>query len=108
MDLDPVFQAMADPQRRMILDLLKAQPGMTLMELCEHFSVTRFAVMKHLRVLERATLVITRREGRYRRLYLNAVPIQMIVDRWMSSFSQLWAPRLTRLKYGLESEEIPM
>jgi uncharacterized protein YndB with AHSA1/START domain/predicted transcriptional regulator len=105
---DAVFRALADPSRRRILDLLKARPGTTVGELGERFEFSRFAVMKHLRVLEEVGLVVPRREGKSKRLYLNAVPIQTIYDRWISQYSALWASRLTALKYSLEEETRPM
>jgi DNA-binding transcriptional ArsR family regulator/uncharacterized protein YndB with AHSA1/START domain len=107
-DLDPLFRALADPSRRRILDLLKARPGITVGELGAHFVFSRFAVMKHLRLLEEVGLVIRRREGKTKRLYLNAVPIQTIHDRWISRYSALWAAQLTSLKYQLEGEESAM
>ena len=105
---DAVFRALADPSRRRILDLLKARPGLTVGELGERFAFSRFAVMKHLKILERVGLVVPRREGKSKRLYLNAVPIQTIYDRWISQYSALWASRLTTLKYELEGEDQPM
>jgi uncharacterized protein YndB with AHSA1/START domain/DNA-binding transcriptional ArsR family regulator len=105
---DAVFRALADPSRRRILDLLKARPGTTVGELGERFAFSRFAVMKHLRVLEQVGLVVPKREGKTKRLYLNAVPIQTIYDRWISRYSALWAARLTSIKYTLEEERPPM
>jgi DNA-binding transcriptional ArsR family regulator/uncharacterized protein YndB with AHSA1/START domain len=105
---DAVFRALADPSRRRILDLLKARPGTTVGELGERFEFSRFAVMKHLRVLEEVGLVVPRRAGKSKRLFLNAVPIQTIYDRWISQYSALWASRLTALKYSLEEEDRPM
>ena len=104
---DDVFRALADPSRRRILDLLKARPGPTVGELAQEFEFSRFAVMKHLRVLEEVGLVVPRREGKTKRLFLNAVPIQTLYDRWISQYSALWASRLTGLKYTLE-ESPPM
>jgi uncharacterized protein YndB with AHSA1/START domain len=102
---DAVFRALADPSRRRILDLIKARPGMPVGELGEHFEFSRFAVMKHLRILERVGLIVPRRVGRTKQLYVNAVPIQTIYDRWISRYSAVWASRLTTLKYELEGEE---
>ncbi len=99
------FKALADSNRRMMLDLVKETPGMTVSELASHFSFTRYAVLKHLRVLEDAGLIVRRRNGRTKELYLNAIPIQAISDRWMSQYSARWASRLTALKYELEKEE---
>ncbi len=99
------FKALADSNRRMMLDLVKEKPGMTVSELALHFSFTRYAVLKHLRVLEDAGLIVRRRNGKTKELYLNAIPIQAISDRWMSQYSARWASRLTALKYDLEKEE---
>ena len=103
-EMDAVFRALAHPDRRRMLDMLKHRPGMNVNELTDEFDFTRYAVMKHLKVLEEANLVVSRREGTARLLYLNAIPIQMIHDRWISEFSSLWAPALTGLKYNLENE----
>jgi DNA-binding transcriptional ArsR family regulator/uncharacterized protein YndB with AHSA1/START domain len=107
-DLDPLFRALADPSRRRVLDILKARPGLTVGELTGQFPFSRFALMKHLRILEQTGLVVPRREGRIKRLYLNAVPIQTIYDRWISRYSAVWAAQLTSLKYHLEGEVTPM
>ena len=107
-DLDPVFRALADPSRRRILDLVKARPGTTVGELGERFAFSRFAVMKHLKILEEVGLLVHRRDGKSKRLYLNAVPLQTIYDRWISQYSALWAARLTSWKYQLEGEDQAM
>lgn len=106
--LDPVFRALADPSRRRILDLVKARPGTTVGELGERFAFSRFAVMKHLKILEEVGLLVHRRDGKSKRLYLNAVPLQTIHDRWISQYSGLWAARLTSWKYQLEGEDQAM
>ena len=103
--MDEVFKALSDPNRRRMLDLLKDRPGLTVNGLTENFSFSRFAVMKHLRILERANLVVSVREGRERKLYLNAVPIQMIHERWISRYESLWAGYLTKIKSQLERKE---
>ena len=95
---DEVFKALADPNRRRILDLVKARPGITVSELAESFEFTRYAVMKHLRVLENTGLIVPQRAGRKKELHLNAIPIQTIYDRWISQYSALWASSLTSLK----------
>jgi predicted transcriptional regulator len=102
--MDAVFHALAHAGRRKILDILKDQAGANVSRVCEFFDMSRIAVMKHLRILEEASLVTSVKEGRTRRLYFNAVPIQMIHDRWSSEYSTLWAGRLTRLKYKVESQ----
>ncbi len=101
---DLVFKALADSRRREILDLLKDQPR-TTGELCAHFaaSLDRCTVMQHIGVLERAELIIPRREGRKRWNYLNAAPFQDIYDRWISGYAAEAAALLARLKRDLES-----
>ena len=82
-DMSAVFHALAHESRRQVLDILKANPGCPVGELAKHFDVSRIAVMNHLAVLEKAGLVVSEKDGRSRRLYLNAAPIQMIQDRWI-------------------------
>ena len=100
--MDTVFAALAHGTRRKILDIVRADSGCTVNEVAAHFDVSRIAVMKHLNVLEAAGLLISEREGRMRRLYFNAIPIQLIYDRWTTEYSALWASKLTRLKYAVE------
>lgn len=100
--MDAVFKALADPFRRKVLDRLNRRDGQTLAELCEHAEMTRFGVMKHLRVLEQAGLIVTRREGREKWHYLNRVPIRRIHDRWISRYAEPMAAALSRLKTALE------
>ena len=102
--MDAVFHALAHEGRRRMLDILMARPGCSVNDVAAQFEISRIAVLKHLRVLEDAGLVISRKTGRVRELFHNAVPIQMIHDRWTSDYSALWAQRLTRLKYRLEHE----
>jgi DNA-binding transcriptional ArsR family regulator len=102
-DMDVVFQALAHPDRRRILDIVKSRPGCCVSDVDAYFAVSRVQVLKHLRVLDRAGLLTSQKEGRRRRLYLNAVPIRMIYDRWTSEYSSLWAGRLTEIKYRVES-----
>ena len=100
---DRLFGALAHRTRRQILDVLKARPGCNVSHVASFFDVSRIAVMKHLRVLEDAGLVVSRKEGRARLLHFNPVPIQEIHDRWTTEFSQRWASRLTRIKGLIES-----
>jgi DNA-binding transcriptional ArsR family regulator len=102
--LDAVLFALASEPRRRVLDVLKAEPGCNLNRVCEHFEaeMTRFAVMKHVNVLEAAGLVISERTGRDKRLWFNVVPIQWIYERWTTEYSAYWSARLTRLKYAAE------
>ena len=104
-DDDLVFKALADPTRRHLLDLLFAREGRTLSELEGAVEMTRFGVMKHLRVLEDAGLVVTRRKGREKLHYLNPVPVRLIYDRWIDKFTEPRLAALTELKAQLESEE---
>jgi len=103
--MDEVFRALADPTRRGLLDRLYERDGRTLTELEEDLPMTRFGVMKHLRVLEEANLVTTRRRGREKLHFLNPVPIRLIHDRWVSKFAEPWAVALSELKQDLEEEE---
>ena len=102
MDDDPVFKALADPTRRHLLDRLFERDGRTLTELESEVEMTRFGVMKHLRVLEEAGLVNTRREGRAKLHYLNPVPIRLIHDRWIDKYTERRVAALTDLKRQLE------
>ena len=106
--LDAVFFALASEPRRRMLDVLKAAPGTNVNGVCAHFEAEfgRFAVMKHLAVLERAGLVIAERDGRDKRLWFDPTPIQWIHERWTTEFSAYWAARLTRLKYAAEGAEV--
>ncbi|HEU4540932.1 MAG TPA: metalloregulator ArsR/SmtB family transcription factor [Jiangellaceae bacterium] len=101
-DDDAVFKALADPTRRFLLDLLFERDGRTLTELESELDMTRFGVMKHLRVLEEAGLVVTQRSGREKFHYLNPVPIQLIHDRWIDKFRERHVSALTELKAKLE------
>src|SRR5450631_2983034 len=101
--MDAVFRALADPTRRSLLDELFKQDGQTLSQLAERFEMTRFGVMKHLRLLEAAGLVVTKRRGRKKLHFLNPVPIRLIHDRWVSKYAEPWAAALSDLKSTLES-----
>ena len=102
--MDAVFKALSDPTRRSLLDELFREDGQTLGALEARLPMTRFGVMKHLRVLEEAGLITTRREGREKLHFLNAVPIRLIYDRWVSKFAEPWVATLTGLKRDLEEE----
>ena len=101
-DDDRVFKALADPTRRFLLDRLFARDGRTLTDLESELEMTRFGVMKHLRVLEDAGLVVTRRSGREKLHFLNAVPIRLIHDRWIDKFTERRVSALLDLKAQLE------
>src|SRR5438046_1897960 len=100
-DDDRVFRALADPTRRFLLDVLFARDGRTLTELEGELEMTRFGVMKHLRVLEEAGVVVARRSGRHKLHFLNAVPIRLIHDRWIDKYTEPWAAALSGLKQKL-------
>src|SRR5215213_3735190 len=102
MDTDAVFKALADPTRRALLDQLFKRDGQALAELGRRLTMTRFGVMKHLRVLEAARLVTTKRRGREKLHFLNPVPIRLIHDRWIDKYTAPWAAMLSGLKRGLE------
>ena len=101
---DLVFKALADSSRRFLLDRLFKRDGQTLGELESELAMTRFGVMKHLRVLEKAGLVVTRRSGREKLHFLNAVPIRLIHDRWIDKYTERQVSALLDLKTSLESE----
>ena len=101
--MDDVFRALADPTRRSLLDELFREDGQTLGALEVRFSMTRFGVMKHLKQLEDAGLIVTRRRGREKLHFLNPVPIRLVHDRWVSKYAQVWTAALSDLKNRLES-----
>jgi DNA-binding transcriptional ArsR family regulator len=102
--MDAVFKALADPTRRDLLDQLFKQDGQTLSALERPQSMSRFGVMKHLKVLEEANLVTTRKRGREKLHFLNPVPIRLVHDRWVSKYAEPLAAALTGLKRELEEE----
>ncbi len=106
-DTDQVFKALADPTRRSLLDELFREDGQTLHQLEARFAMTRFGVMKHLKVLEDAGLVVARRQGREKLHHLNPVPIRLVHDRWVSKYAEPWAAGLSGLKQELEHEMDP-
>src|SRR5438067_4834094 len=100
--MDEVFKALADPTRRSLLDELFKEDGQSLNTLEERLPMTRFGVMKHLKVLEEGGLVVTRRRGREKLHFLNPVPIRLVHDRWVSKYAEPWAAALSGLKNRLE------
>jgi DNA-binding transcriptional ArsR family regulator len=102
--MDEVFKALADPTRRSLLDRLYREDGQSLKALEAGLEMTRFGVMKHLRVLEEAGLVTARKSGREKLHFLNPVPIRLIHERWVSKYAEPWAATLTGLKDTLEGE----
>ena len=104
-DDDRVFKALADPTRRFLLDRLFERDGRTLTELGSELEMTRIGVMKHLRVLEDAGLIVTRRQGREKLHFLNPVPIRQIHDRWIDKYTEHHRSALVDLKTKLEQKE---
>jgi uncharacterized protein YndB with AHSA1/START domain/DNA-binding transcriptional ArsR family regulator len=102
--MDEVFRALADPTRRALLDELFRQDGQSLSALEELFPMTRFGVMKHLKQLEEAGLVVSRRRGREKLHFLNPVPIRLVHDRWVSKYAEGWVAGLSDLKHDLEKQ----
>src|SRR6266498_2804500 len=100
--MDEVFRALSDPTRRSLLDQLFEEDGQTLSALEQRLPMTRFGVMKHLRVLEEAGLVVTRKRGREKLHFLNPVPIRLVHDRWVSKYAEPWAAALSGLKKSIE------
>jgi DNA-binding transcriptional ArsR family regulator len=103
-DDDAVFKALADPTRRFLLDLLFERDGRTLTELESGVEMTRFGVMKHLRVLEDAGLVVTTKQGREKLHFLNPVPIRLVHDRWIDKYTERQVTALVDLKKELEKD----
>lgn len=101
--MDLVFHALAHAARRKILDLVRHSPGCTVGKVCSAFECSRIAVLKHLRILEEAQLLLVRKDGRRRILYFNVVPIQLIYDRWTDDFSGFWATQAVDLKRAVEA-----
>ena len=104
MRVEKIFRALADSTRRKVLDALHRRDGQTLSEIEARFAMTRFGVMKHLRVLEDAGLVVTRKVGREKLHYLNPVPIRLVHDRWIDKFTERRVSALTDLKRQLEED----
>jgi DNA-binding transcriptional ArsR family regulator len=102
--MDDVFRALADPTRRSLLDELYREDGQTLTALEERLPMSRFGVMKHLKVLEEAHLVTTKKRGREKLHFLNPVPIRLVHDRWVSKYAEPWAAALTGLKRQIEED----
>jgi predicted transcriptional regulator len=100
--MDKLFHALASETRRRMMDIVRATPGCSVMQVCRHFDVSRIAVMKHLQVLADANLIISEKQGRTRRLYFNPVPIQMIYERWTDEYSAVCASQLTEFKRAVE------
>ena len=100
---DALFAALAHRDRRRMLDLVMAAPGMTMKALGSHFDVSRIAVLKHVRVLEACDLLLSRKVGRTRRLHFNPIPIQQIHDRWTTKYSAFWSERMVDIQERVEA-----
>lgn len=100
--MDEIFQALAHASRRTLLDRIRDAPGSNVKTLCRGFDFSRIAVMKHLAVLEKAGLIVSRKQGRERVFFFNAVPIQQIYERWTDEYSGYWAGKLTAFKRRVE------
>jgi len=101
--IDRVFSALAHPSRRRMLDLAMEAPGLSVKALASHFPTSRIAVLGHVRVLEEADLLLTRKVGRTRQLFFNPVPIQRIHDRWTTKYTAFWACRVADIQDRVES-----
>src|SRR6266436_5386504 len=104
--MDVVFRALADPTRRRLLDALFKEDGQTLSALEERLPMTRFGVMKHLKLLEEAGLIASRRRGREKLHFLNPVPIRLVHDRWVSKYTEPWVAALSELKNAIEEDSM--
>jgi uncharacterized protein YndB with AHSA1/START domain len=104
--MDDVFRALADPTRRSLLDELFKEDGQSLSALEGRLPMTRFGVMKHLKLLEEAGLVVTKRRGREKLHFLNSIPIRLVHDRWVSKYTEPWAATLSDLKHKLEDKTV--
>jgi len=102
-DMDTTFRALAHTTRRQILDYVQATPGLTVGVLATHFDVSRIAIMNHLSVLENANLIISEKDGRSRKLFINAMPIQEIYERWTDTYSAYWTDRMSIIKSAAEA-----
>lgn len=107
-ELDATFFALSSELRRRMLDLLKREPGCNVNRVCAFFAaeIGRHAVMKHLATLQHGGLVVSQRDGRDKRLWFDATPIQLVHERWTTEYSAGWAARLTRLKYSAEGADV--
>ncbi|NNF06852.1 MAG: helix-turn-helix transcriptional regulator [Candidatus Eisenbacteria bacterium] len=102
--MDALFHALASTHRRKILDLIRGMPGCNVNDVAKYFDISRIAVMKHLGVLETANLVVSRKNGRARELFVNLGPIQLIYDRWTSEYSRFWSSQAADIKFLAEAE----
>jgi len=103
--MNAVFLALASPHRRRMLDILIGMPGCNVNDVAKYFDMSRIAVMKNLKVLEDADLIVSEKVGRSREMYFNAAPIQMIHDRWTTEYSRFWAGHAVDIKYQAETDE---
>jgi len=102
--MNDTFQALANETRRQILDLVKDSPGLSVNEICASFTVSRVAIMKHLKILESANLLTCERVGKEKHHYFNVIPIQQIYERWTDQYSRFMASKMTNFKEQIEQE----
>ena len=100
--MNAVFLALASPHRRRMLDILVEMPGCNVNDVAKYFDMSRIAVMKHLRVLEEAELIVSEKVGRSREMHFNVAPIQAIHDRWSTEYSRFWSGQVMDIKYAAE------
>ena len=103
--MNAIFLALASPHRRRMLDILIDMPGCNVNDVAKYFEMSRIAVMKHLKVLEEAELIVSEKKGRSREMFFNVAPIQAIHDRWSTEYSRFWAGRMMDIKYEAENPE---
>ena len=101
--VDLLFSALAHAGRRQMLDLVMAQPGMSVKALASHFEMSRVGVLKHVQLLEEVELLLSKKQGRTRHLFFNPLPIQLIHDRWTTQYSAFWSERLADMKDRIET-----
>lgn len=100
--MDKIFKALADKNRRKILDIVTDNSGINVNELSEHFEFSRFAVMKHIKILEDVELIVSVKNGKNKNLYINVMPLHTIYDRWISKYEAKWAKNISDFKTKLE------
>ena len=103
--LDKVFTAMGNEQRRRMVDVVRREPGTTIAGLARHFAMSGVGVLKHVRVLEDAGLIVSQKQGRERHLYFNVMPIQIVYDEWTDQYGRFWAGRVADIKAAVESRD---
>jgi DNA-binding transcriptional ArsR family regulator len=103
-NIDNVFQALAHPIRRQIIDFVAQNPGMSNSKICENFNISRIAISKHIKILADAELLIIEVVGRYRLHYFNVLPMQLIYERWTDEYSRFFAQKIHKFKLEIEEQ----